>query len=135
MADRVLFGSVRSERGAVLVAIREYRGRKYIDIRYHFRDEDGTLRPTKRGATLPFDPLVIAEVMEALRKVVSEACDYFDARMGLRPLSPPVPAEPTPPPKWEDFPFRDEVDGWEESEALDLEETPGAGDKPLRNSP
>jgi hypothetical protein len=36
----------------LIVAVREYEGKRYVDLRVHFMAEDGAFRPTKKGVTV-----------------------------------------------------------------------------------
>ena len=48
----------------VRVAINEYQGRTYLDIRQHFENQDGEWKPTQKGVTIPVDK--IDELKDAL---------------------------------------------------------------------
>jgi hypothetical protein len=49
--DIVLVSIERSEADKLVLAVREYAGKRYLDARVHFRGEDGEWRPTKKGVT------------------------------------------------------------------------------------
>ena len=39
----------------VRVSLTEYRGRKLVDVRVHYTDDEGQYRPTKKGVSLSLD--------------------------------------------------------------------------------
>jgi hypothetical protein len=39
----------------VRVSLTEYRGRKLVDVRVHYTDDEGQYRPTKKGVSLSVD--------------------------------------------------------------------------------
>ena len=45
----------KSKREAVVVRMREYQGRRFVDVRLNFWREDGELQPTKQGFTVSLD--------------------------------------------------------------------------------
>lgn len=49
----------------VRVAINEYQGKTYLDIRQFFENQEGEWRPTQKGVTLPLE--AIPEMIEALQ--------------------------------------------------------------------
>lgn len=52
-SDEVMIAKIdRRDGERIHVAIREYAGTKYIDARLHFRGDDGSAIPTKKGLTL-----------------------------------------------------------------------------------
>lgn len=47
------------------ISIEEYRGHRFIDCRVYFTDDQGAMRPTKKGIALNDE--IISDVMEGLR--------------------------------------------------------------------
>ena len=55
----------------IRIGLNEYEGKEYIDIRQHYKNEEGEWRPTKKGVTLPTERLVdLKEAIEALIKMI-----------------------------------------------------------------
>ncbi|MGD0233899.1 MAG: transcriptional coactivator p15/PC4 family protein [Syntrophorhabdales bacterium] len=50
----------------IKIYITEYRGRRFVDCRVYFEDDDGEWKPTKKGIALSDG--VIDEVIQGLRK-------------------------------------------------------------------
>ena len=50
--------------GIIRVALQEYRGHEYIDIRQYYKDNSGDFKPTKKGIT--FNPEILDEIIEGL---------------------------------------------------------------------
>jgi len=55
----------KSSTEKIMIALREFKGREYIDIRQHFKNKSEDWIPTKKGVT--FNPEVIDEVIEGLK--------------------------------------------------------------------
>ena len=68
-----------------IVRVRWFRGKVFADLREHYRAEDGTTRPTKRGATIREHEL--DDVIEAL--VAARAVMAASALAGLLGEPPP----------------------------------------------
>jgi hypothetical protein len=45
----------RSETEVLRISAEEYKGRKYVDIRIYFANDDGEWKPTKKGVTIQPD--------------------------------------------------------------------------------
>jgi len=57
----------------VRVSLTEYRGRKLVDIRVYYSDNEGQYRPTKKGVSLSVDVYPdFKRAMLALEKVLLE---------------------------------------------------------------
>lgn len=52
------------------IEMKEYRKKKYLDIRTYYRADDGEWKPTKKGVTIP--PDMIEDVIVALQKIEKE---------------------------------------------------------------
>jgi len=49
----------------IRIALNEYKGREYIDIRQHFKADSVDYLPTKKGVT--FSPELLDEVIQGLK--------------------------------------------------------------------
>ena len=47
----------RTETEVVRVSVEEYKGRKYVDVRIYFENDEGDWKPTKKGVTIQPDRL------------------------------------------------------------------------------
>jgi len=57
----------------VRVSLREYRGRKLIDMRIHYSDDEGEYRPTKKGVSLSLETYPdFKRAVVALEKILLE---------------------------------------------------------------
>lgn len=56
----------RSETEVLRVSAEEYKGRKYLDIRIYFENDQGEWKPTKKGVTV--SPDKVQEFIELIRK-------------------------------------------------------------------
>ena len=72
MADssKLLATIDRSERERLQIAINEYKGRSYLDLRIFYTTDDGeTWRPTQKGVTVyPEDLDTLANAIEDAKK-------------------------------------------------------------------
>lgn len=58
MENQILYEFTRNQNETVYLTLREYKQRKYIDLRVFFRSEDGgEMHPTKKGITLQLELL------------------------------------------------------------------------------
>jgi hypothetical protein len=56
----------RGETEVLRVSTEEYKGRKYVDVRIYFENDEGEWKPTKKGVTI--QPDRIEAFLELLRK-------------------------------------------------------------------
>jgi hypothetical protein len=56
----------RGETEVLRVSAEEYKGRKYIDIRIYFENDENEWKPTKKGVTV--QPEKVAEFLSLIRK-------------------------------------------------------------------
>jgi hypothetical protein len=72
MAERTILGIIeRNATEELQIAINEYKGKKYVDMRiYYTTDEGDNWNPTKKGITIPPDRL--EDVKDALTKAQEE---------------------------------------------------------------
>ncbi|GAN35148.1 transcriptional coactivator p15 [Candidatus Brocadia sp. AMX2] len=69
MVEGVMLGEiVKSETDKIVISAKEYKGRKYVDIRTFFQGDDGNYLPTKKGVT--FSPKFIEAMIKILQKGV-----------------------------------------------------------------
>ncbi len=59
-------GEIPKGKDKIIVALKEFKGKEYIDIRTHFQNDDGDWIPTKKGITLSPDNL--DEMIDLLKK-------------------------------------------------------------------
>ncbi len=73
MAESKLIATVpRSATEQLQIAINEYKGKSYLDLRIHYTTDDGqTWLPTKKGVTCS------PENLETLRDAIDEAMKEF----------------------------------------------------------
>lgn len=68
--DEVMIAKIdRKEGERIHVAVRSFNGTKYIDARLHFRGDDGSAIPTKKGLTL--NAKTAAELASALDRAIA----------------------------------------------------------------
>ena len=74
MAEKQLLASIeRNATEELQIAINEYKGKQYVDLRiFYTNDEGDTWNPTKKGVTVAPDK--IDDVIEALAKAKAELC-------------------------------------------------------------
>lgn len=72
MAEKQLLASIeRNATEELQIAINEYKGKQYVDLRiFYTNDEGDTWNPTKKGVTVAPDK--IDDVIEALTKAKAE---------------------------------------------------------------
>lgn len=66
-------GELQKGKDKIIIALKEFKGKEYIDIRTHFENNDGDWIPTKKGVT--FSPESLDEMIELLtaaKKKMSE---------------------------------------------------------------
>ncbi len=56
----------RTETEVVRVSMDEYKGRKYLDVRIYFANDEGEWKPTKKGVTI--QPEKIDLFMDLIKK-------------------------------------------------------------------
>jgi hypothetical protein len=66
-------GEIPKGNDKIIVALKEFKGKEYIDIRIHFENNDGDWIPTKKGITLAPDSLdEMIDILKTAKKKVSE---------------------------------------------------------------
>ncbi|OPY70105.1 MAG: Transcriptional Coactivator p15 (PC4) [Syntrophorhabdaceae bacterium PtaU1.Bin034] len=56
----------RGETEVVRVSTEEYKGRKYVDVRIYFANDEGEWKPTKKGVTI--QPDKVEAFMDLIKK-------------------------------------------------------------------
>ncbi len=56
----------RNETEVLRVSAEEYKGRKYVDVRIYFENDEGEWKPTKKGVTI--QPEKVEEFIELIKK-------------------------------------------------------------------
>jgi hypothetical protein len=66
-------GEIPKGNDKIIVALKEFKGKEYIDIRTHFENNDGDWIPTKKGITLTPDSLdEMIDILKTAKKKVSD---------------------------------------------------------------
>jgi hypothetical protein len=63
----------RNETEVVRVSVEEFKGRKYLDLRIYFQNDEGEWKPTKKGVTV--QPDKVKMLIELLNKAVGSLKD------------------------------------------------------------
>jgi hypothetical protein len=58
-------GEISKGKDKIIVALKEFKGKEYVDIRTHFENNDGDWIPTKKGITL--SPESLDEMIDLLQ--------------------------------------------------------------------
>ena len=66
----VSFTFNKSNSGCIKVSLTEYRGRDYVDVRYHYRSAENKAVPTKKGISIPCE--CTEEFYEKLGKLLGK---------------------------------------------------------------
>lgn len=67
---KVLGEIVKNETEKIVIAEKEYKGRKYIDMRIYFLGDNGGYLPTKKGVT--FSPKYIEAMVRIIQKGITK---------------------------------------------------------------
>jgi hypothetical protein len=63
----MLIGEIeRGETEVLRVSAEEYKGRKYIDVRIYFENDEGEWKPTKKGVTI--QPDRVEDFLDLIKK-------------------------------------------------------------------
>jgi len=65
--QQFLYSFPKNEEEEVRFSIREYKDRRYLDLRIWFRTKEGEYHPTKKGLTLSLE--LLPEVVRGLEKI------------------------------------------------------------------
>ena len=66
-------GEITKGKDKIIIAMKEFKGKEYIDIRTHFQNDEGGWVPTKKGITLTYDNL--DEMIDILNKAKDRVSD------------------------------------------------------------
>jgi hypothetical protein len=66
-------GEIQKGKDKIIVTVKEFKGKQYIDLRTHFENDQGEWIPTKKGISLTPDNL--DEMIEFLQKAKKTAPD------------------------------------------------------------
>ncbi|MCX8021523.1 MAG: transcriptional coactivator p15/PC4 family protein [Syntrophorhabdaceae bacterium] len=50
-------GEISKGKDKIIVSVKEFKGRRYVDLRVYFENENGEWIPTKKGITFPPESL------------------------------------------------------------------------------
>ena len=70
MSDGFIFEFLKNAGQKVVIQLREYKGKKLIDLRIFYLDDDGTWKPTPKGICLRQE--LVLELKEAIDKAAEE---------------------------------------------------------------
>jgi hypothetical protein len=59
----------RGETEVLRISAEEYKGRKYIDVRIYFENDEGEWKPTKKGVTIQPDKVDV--FLDLIKKAAS----------------------------------------------------------------
>ena len=67
-------GDISKGNDKIIVAVKEFKGKEYIDIRIHFENDKGEWIPTKKGITIAPDNVdeMIRLLQEAREQMVKK---------------------------------------------------------------
>jgi len=69
--DEVIAQFEKNATEVIRLSLTEYRGRKLVDVRVYYSDDEGQYRPTKKGVSLSVDRYVdFKRAMLALEKLL-----------------------------------------------------------------
>ncbi|MCB4755630.1 MAG: transcriptional coactivator p15/PC4 family protein [Elusimicrobia bacterium] len=72
----IMIGTLeKNPRDTVVVQIRTYRGRDYVDVRNHYTDAEGELKPTQKGINIEISRF--KELKDLLDKVPAAIDDIL----------------------------------------------------------
>jgi hypothetical protein len=66
-------GEMQKGKDKIIVALKEFKGKEYIDIRTYFENDNGDWIPTKKGVT--FSPESLDEMIDILKSAKKKGSD------------------------------------------------------------
>jgi hypothetical protein len=66
-------GEIQKGKDKIIVTVKEFKGKQYIDLRTHFENDQGEWIPTKKGISLTPDN--VDDMIEFLQKAKKAAPD------------------------------------------------------------
>jgi hypothetical protein len=74
--DKVVSSFKRNPTEEVRATLKEFRGRRYLDLRIYYQDDAGEWKPTRKGVSLSTDFMPeLKEAVMALEKALEEEVD------------------------------------------------------------
>jgi len=84
--DRVIDSFRRTPTEEVRATLRTYRGRRYMDVRVYYLDDEGEFRPTKKGVNLSVE--YVPELTAMIGKLVKAAAEEGPVAAAEEPAKP-----------------------------------------------
>ncbi|GEM_PF-307447 len=66
LGGKMEIGEINKGRDKIIVALKEFKGKSYVDIRTYFENDEGKWLPTKKGIT--FSPELLDDVLKLLNE-------------------------------------------------------------------
>jgi len=66
-------GEIAKGKDKIIVSVKEFKGKEYIDIRTHFENDEGEWIPTKKGISLTLNNL--DEMIDLLKEAKNKVAD------------------------------------------------------------
>jgi len=64
----IMIGAIeKNARDTIVVQVRSYKGKDYVDVRNHYHDTEGELKPTQKGISLETSRFI--ELKELIDKI------------------------------------------------------------------
>ena len=74
--DKVVSSFKRNPTEEVRATLKEFRGRRYLDLRIYYQDDAGEWKPTRKGVSLSTDFMPeLKEAVACLEKALEEEID------------------------------------------------------------
>lgn len=69
----MVIGEIQKGTDKIIVTVKEFKGKTYVDIRTYFENDQGEMMPTKKGVSLTPDNLDdILKLLQEAKKAVKE---------------------------------------------------------------
>jgi hypothetical protein len=69
----MVIGEIQKGTDKIMVTVKEFKGKTYVDIRTYFENDQGEMMPTKKGVSLtPENVDDILKLLQEAKKVVAE---------------------------------------------------------------
>ena len=69
----MLIGEIQKGTDKIMVTVKEFKGKTYVDIRTYFENDQGEMMPTKKGVSLTPENLDdILNLLQQAKKAVQE---------------------------------------------------------------
>jgi hypothetical protein len=70
MSDQIIHEFEKNSTESIRFTVSEFKGRELVNIRVYYTDDDGELKPTKKG--ISFSTELFDEFLEGIEKLKSE---------------------------------------------------------------